>query len=157
VKEGVIEDLIRRNGRILTVFASQQQLLEVRARSVTACLSPPGRWLERGENGYLTNSYLGQLVASARARLFVSYATGGAEWLPTTLPFLFSTSRPAGKALVTANWERMEALGEQLRAEGCDYHAARALDIFRALPDGGTRVVDGSDTFDPSRLFGIGG
>jgi len=155
LKEGVIEDLVRRNGPILTVFASQQQLLEVRARSVTACLSPPGRWLERGENGYLTSAYLGQLVASARARLFVSYATGGADWLPDTLPFVFSPGRPAGRALLTAYWEPMERLGELLRLQGCSYHYSRALDIFRATPDGGVQVVDGTEVLDPSRLFGV--
>jgi len=155
VKEGVIDHLVRRNGPILTVFASQQQLLEVRARTVTASLSPPGHWLERGENGYLTSSYLGHLVAGARARLFVSYATGGADWFPASLPFVFSSSRPAGKALLAANWERMEELGAQLRAQDCDYHVARALDIFRVRPNGGTQVVDGSEQFDPSRLFGV--
>ncbi len=155
VKEGVIEDLVRRNGPVLTVFASQQQLFEVRARSVSACLSPPGRWLERGENGYLTNAYLEQVAVSAKARLFVSYATGGAAWLPDNLPFVFGPGRPAGRALLTAYWEPMERLGELLRLQGCSYHYSRALDVFRATPDGGVQVVDGSERFDPSRLFGV--
>ena len=102
LKEGVIDDLVRRYGSVATLFASQQQLLEVRTYAAHACLSHPGRWLEVGENGYLTNSYLSQLAASAKARLFVSYATGGADWYPDHLSFMFSQRNPARTALLTA-------------------------------------------------------
>src|SRR5207244_1918554 len=60
--EGVIDDLVKRYGPIATVFASQQQLQELRTYAVHACLSPPGQWLEVGEDGFLTNSYLAQLA-----------------------------------------------------------------------------------------------
>ena len=65
VKDGVIEDLVRRYGPIATVFASQQQELVVRATHGHACLSHPGRWLEMGENAYLPHRYLVELAASA--------------------------------------------------------------------------------------------
>lgn len=155
VKDGVIEDLVRRYGPIATVFASQQQLLEVRAKSVYACLSHPGRWLELGENGYLTHRYLVELAAGAKARLFVSYATGGADWYPDHLSFTFSPSKPARTSLLAANWEPLENLKELLALYGCGYHYSYALDIFHPTPDGGTEVVKGGEALDPRRLFGV--
>jgi hypothetical protein len=67
-----------------------------------------------GENGYLTNSYLDELCATAQARLFVSYATGGADWYPDHLSFMFSQRNPARTALLTANWEPPEKLKDLL-------------------------------------------
>jgi L-ascorbate metabolism protein UlaG (beta-lactamase superfamily) len=153
VKEGVIDDLVRRYGPIATLFASQQQLLEVRTYAAHACLSHPGRWLESGENGHLTNSYLAQLAASAKARLFVSYATGGADWYPDHLSFMFSQRNPARTALLTANWEHPGQLKEKLAPHGCGYHHGHALDIFRPTPDGGTEVVPATDALDPLQLY----
>jgi L-ascorbate metabolism protein UlaG (beta-lactamase superfamily) len=153
VKEGVIDDLVRRYGPIATVFASQQQLLEVRTYAAHACLSHPGRWLEIGENGYLTNGYLAQLAASARARLFVSYATGGADWYPDHLSFMFSRRNPARTALLTANWEAPEELRAKLAPSGCGYHYSRALDVFRGTADGGTEVVSTAETLAPLHLY----
>jgi L-ascorbate metabolism protein UlaG (beta-lactamase superfamily) len=153
IKEGVIDELVRRYGPIATVFASQQQLLELRTYAAHAPLSPPGRWLEVGENGYLTNSYLAQLAAAAKARLFVSYATGGADWYPDHLSFMFSRRNPARTALLTANWEPPEQLKEALAPHGCGYHYSQALDIFRATADGGTEVLSAVDKLDPLRLY----
>jgi len=66
-------------GRSRWCFASQQQLLEIRGCAAHAALSHPGKWLDVGENGYLTNTYLADVCAAAQAKLFVSYATGGAD------------------------------------------------------------------------------
>src|SRR5437870_12210837 len=90
------------------------------------------QWLEVGENGFLTNSYLAQLATAAKARLFVSYATGGADWYPDHLSFMFSRRNPARTALLTANWEQPEALKDKLAPVGCGDHYTRALDIFPA-------------------------
>ena len=45
-------------------------------------------------------AYLAELCATAQANLFVSYATGGADWYPDHLSFMFSQaqSRPNGTA-----------------------------------------------------------
>ncbi len=153
VKEGVIDDLVRRYGPIATLFASQQQLQEVRTYAAHACLSHPGQWLDVGENGYLTNSYLSQLAASAKARLFVSYATGGADWYPDHLSFMFSRRNPARTALLTANWEPPDKLKDQLAPYGCGYHYGHALDLFRPTPDGGTEVVSVAETMAPLALY----
>jgi len=153
VKDGVIEDLVRLYGPISTVFTSRQQLLMVRAEFNDACLVPPGRWLEIGEYSYLTHRYLVELAAGAKARLLVSYSTGGAEWYPD-LSFQFSLSKPARTFLLAANWEPMENLKGLLAPYGCSYHDSYALDIFRPTPDGGTEVVKGGEALDPRRLFG---
>src|SRR5437870_4621064 len=151
--EGVIDDLVKRYGPIATIFASQQQLQEVRTFAVHACLSPPGQWLEVGEDGFLTNSYLAQLATAAKARLFVSYATGGADWYPDHLSFMFSRRNPARTALLTAHWERPEALKDKLAPVGCGYHYSRALDIFRATPDGGMTVASAGEQLFPLTLY----
>ena len=151
--EGVIEKLVKDYGPISTVLASQQQLKELRTHAAHACLSPPGQWLDVGENGYLTNSYLAELCTAAKARLFVSYATGGADWYPDHLSFMFSRRNPARTALLTAHWERPEALKDKLAPVGCAYHASRALDIFRAAPDGGTIVTSAGETLFPLALY----
>ena len=153
VKEGVIGDLVQRYGPVSTLFASQQQLKEVRAYAAYACLSHPGRWLEVGENGYLTNSYLAELSGAAKARMFVSYATGGADWYPDHLSFMFSRRNPARTALLTANWDPPEALKDLLAPFGCSYHYSQALDIFRARPDGGTEVLSVSEKLAPVQLY----
>ncbi len=153
IKEGVIQDLVTRYGPIAAVFASQQQLLEVRTYAAHACLSPPGRWLEVGENGYLTNAYLAELCATAQAKFFVSYATGGADWYPDHLSFMFSQRNPARTALLTAHWEPPEKLKELLEPQGCGYHYSRALDLFRPRSDGGLDVLSIADQLSPMNLY----
>jgi hypothetical protein len=151
--EGIIEKLVKDYGPIATVLASQQQLKEVRAHTAHASLSHPGHWLDVGENGYLTNSYLAQLCSTAKARLFVSYATGGADWYPDHLSFMFSRRNPARTALLTAHWEPPEALKDKLAPAGCGYHLSRALDIFRPTADGGTAVVCAGEALFPLTLY----
>jgi L-ascorbate metabolism protein UlaG (beta-lactamase superfamily) len=155
VKEGIIDELVRKYGPVATVFASQQQLLEIRSYAAYACLSSPGQWLETGENGYLTNNYLTELAARAKARLFVSYATGGADWLPDHLSFTFSARNPARTALLTANWEPPEQLKDALVPYGCGYHYSRALDLFRPVASGGTEVVSLGGPVQPVELYRI--
>ena len=153
VKEGVLDELVRTYGPIATLLASQQQLLEVRTYAAHASLSHPGKWLEAGENGYLTNGYLAQLAAAAKAKLFVSYATGGADWYPDHLSFMFSRRNPARTALLTANWEPPEKLGELLAPYGCGYHYSRALDLFRPTTDGGINVLSAVDALAPLNIY----
>jgi L-ascorbate metabolism protein UlaG (beta-lactamase superfamily) len=153
IKDGVIDELVRRYGPIATLFASQQQLLEVRTYAAHACLSHPGRWLEPGENGYLTNGYLAQLATAAKARLFVSYATGGADWYPDHLSFMFSRRNPARTALLTAHWEPPEELKAKLAPHGCGYHYGRALDLFHPASDGGTEVMTVAEPLAPESLY----
>ncbi|HJR77734.1 MAG TPA: hypothetical protein VJ805_12190 [Nitrospiraceae bacterium] len=153
IKDGVIQQLVQKFGPIGLVLASQQQLLEVRTYAAHAALSHPGRWLDVGENGYLTNGYLDELCATAQARLFVSYATGGADWYPDHLSFMFSRRNPARTALLTAHWERPERLKELLAARGCGYHYAHALDLFR-FPEGGEAQVSRlADSLAPLSLY----
>ncbi len=149
VRDGIIEDLVKRYGPIQTVLASQQQLLEVRTYAAHAPLSHPGKWLECGENGHLTNDYLRQLCVLAQATLFVSYATGGADWYPDHLSFMFSRRNPARTALLTGNWEPPEQLAELLAPHGCRYHYSQALDVFRETAHGKTEVVSKADRLAP--------
>ena len=51
-REGVLGDLVNKYGPIATLFASQQQLQEIRAHAAHACLSHPGRWLETRQCSY---------------------------------------------------------------------------------------------------------
>lgn len=152
LKEQIIQQLVVKYGPIALVLASQQQLLEVRSYAAHAALSHPGQWLDVGENGYLTNVYLAELCAAAQATLFVSYATGGADWYPDHLSFMFSHRNPARTALLTAHWERPEKLKDLLDAQGCGYHYARALDIYRAGQDGRVGVVSSGESLTPLAL-----
>ncbi|MDO9118687.1 MAG: MBL fold metallo-hydrolase [Nitrospira sp.] len=152
LKEQIIQQLVVKYGPISLVLASQQQLLEVRSYAAHASLSHPGKWLDVGENGYLTNAYLSDLCASAQANLFVSYATGGADWYPDHLSFMFSQRNPARTALLTAHWERPEKLKDLLDPQGCGYHCARALDIYRADQDGRVEVVSSGESLTPLAL-----
>ncbi len=152
VHDGVIEDLVTRYGPIATVLASQQQLQEVRTYAAHAPLSHPGKWLDCGENGYLTNGYLAQLCAAAKAKLFVSYATGGADWYPDHLSFMFSRRNPARTALLTGNWEPPQALKELLVRYGCGYHYSQALDLYRATAEGEIDVESKADLLAPLAL-----
>ncbi len=154
VKDGIIDDLVRRHGPIATVFASQQQIVDLRTYNGYACLSPPGRWLEIGEDSYVTNGYLAQLAASARARQFVAYSTGGADWYPDDRNFLFSRRNAARTPILTANWEPPAKLKEMLAPYGCRYHSGQAFDVFRPTADGGTEVRSAAEALDPARLFG---
>lgn len=153
VAEGIIQDLVKQYGSMAVVFASQQQLLEIRTYSAHAALAPPGTWLDPGENGYLTNHYLSELATAARAGLFVSYATGGADWYPDHLSFMFSQRNPARTALLTGHWEPPQQLKQLLAPQGCGYHSSHALDIFRGRPDGGTDVVSGEKALAPLELY----
>lgn len=151
--DGVIEQLVARYGPIDVVFASQQQLLELRSYAAHAPLSHPGQWLDVGENGYLTNAYLSELCRAAKAKLFVSYATGGADWYPDHLSFMFSRRNPARTALLTAHWERPETLKELLSPHHCGYHYAQALDVFRPGEGGAIKAVSAAAALAPVNLY----
>jgi hypothetical protein len=153
LKDDVITRLVDRYGPIPVLFASQQQLLEIRSHAAHAALSHPGQWLDVGENGYLTNRYLADLCAAARAKLFVSYATGGAEWYPDHLSFMFSERNPARTALLTAHWEPPENLKVLLAPHGCRYHYARALDVFRDTNGGNIETRSMGATLAPLNLY----
>lgn len=155
LKDGIIRQLVDKYGPIPLVCASQQQLLEVRSYAAHAALSHPGKWLDVGENGYLTNAYLAEVCAAARANLFVSYATGGAEWYPDHLSFMFSQRNPARTALLTAHWEPPEKLKDLLSTHGCGYHYARALDVYRATSPGRIEVVSTGDSLSPINLYRV--
>ncbi|MBY0246341.1 MAG: MBL fold metallo-hydrolase [Nitrospiraceae bacterium] len=152
LKDGVIAQLAGKYGPIPLVFASQQQLLELRSHAAHAPLSHPGKWLEVGENGYLTNAYLSDLCRAAQAALFVSYATGGADWYPDHLSFMFSRRNPARTALLTARWERPETLKDLLSLHNCGYHCSRALDLYRSTSDARIEVVSTGDALTPLSL-----
>lgn len=141
VKDGVFDELVRQHGPIEIVFAQPGQLLELRTFAAYACLSPPGRWLEVGENCCVTSEYLTQLVASAKARLFVAYANGGADWLSEHPVFVFSGRNQALRELVTAHWWPLETLSEKLASQGCRCHHSRALDIVRQQTDGVAEIL----------------
>jgi L-ascorbate metabolism protein UlaG (beta-lactamase superfamily) len=152
LKDGVIAQLAGKYGPIPLVFASQQQLLELRSHAAQAPLSHPGKWLEVGENGYLTHAYLSDLCRAAQARLFVSYATGGADWYPDHLSFMFSRRNPARTALLTARWERPETLKDLLSLHNCGYHCSRALDLYRSTSNARIEVVSMGDALAPLSL-----
>ena len=101
----------------------------------------------------LTNGYLDELCAVAQARLFVSYATGGADWYPDHLSFMFSQRNPARTALLTANWEQPEKLKDLLGIRGCGYHRAHALDLFRIGSDGAVQVSSAAEALAPLSLY----
>lgn len=153
LQEHVIERLVEKYGPIPLVLASQQQLLEIRSYAAHAPLSHPGKWLDVGENGYLTNAYLAELCGTANAKLFVSYATGGADWYPDHLSFMFSRRNPARTALLTAHWERPETLKDLLSSQGCGYHYARAQELYRTTPDGDVEIVSTGDALAPLSLY----
>ena len=153
LKSGIIAELVQRYGPISTVFASQQQLKEVRSYAAYACLSHPGKWLEVGENGFLTNQYLTDVCATAQAKLFVSYATGGADWYPDHLSFMFSNRNPARTALLTAHWDQPDSLRTSLDSIGCAYHFAQALDTVRPGPNHSATISSISKDLAPVALF----
>ena len=153
LKDQVIAKLVDRYGPIPLVFASQQQLKEVRSYAAYACLSHPGKWLEVGENGFLTNEYLTELCHTAQAKQFVSYATGGADWYPDHLSFMFSGRNPARTALLTAHWDPPDSLRQDLSPIGCGYHYGQAFDVFRAEAEGHTRIHSFSDQLAPMALY----
>ncbi len=155
IKDGLIQQLVQKYGPIGLLLASQQQLQEIRSYAAHAALSHPGLWLDVGENGYLTNGYLDELCAAAQASLFVSYATGGADWYPDHLSFMFSQRNPARTALLTANWEPPEKLKDLLARRDCRYHRARALDIFRRAGDGSMHVSSAAEILAPLSLYRV--
>jgi hypothetical protein len=153
LKETVIPQLVSKYGPIPLVLASQQQLLEIRSHAAHAPLSHPGKWLDIGENGYLTNTYLAELCSAAQAQMFISYATGGADWYPDHLSFMFSRRNPARTALLTAHWETSEKLKDLLASQKCRYHHARALDIYRAVNGGMIEVLSTGEALAPLTLY----
>lgn len=153
LKDNVIQQLVGNYGSIPLVLASQQQLLEIRSHAAHAPLSHPGKWLDVGENGYLTNTYLAEICAAAHARLFVSYATGGADWYPDHLSFMFSRRNPARTSLLTAHWEPPEKLKDLLVSQECRYHRAHALDLYRATSRGEIQVISSADALAPLSLY----
>jgi hypothetical protein len=153
LKDGIIAQLADTYGPIPLIFASQQQLLELRSHAAHAPLSHPGKWLDVGENGYLTNAYLDELCRAAQATLFISYATGGADWFPDHLSFMFSRRNPARTALLTAHWEPVETLKDLLSAHDCRYHSSRALDLYRAGEGNRIDIVSTVDTLTPLNLY----
>ncbi|HWC50627.1 MAG TPA: hypothetical protein VG453_03025, partial [Nitrospira sp.] len=153
LKDDIIRRLVDRYGPIRIVLASQQQLLEIRSHAAHAPLSHPGKWLDVGENGYLTNHYLAELCAAAGAKLFVSYATGGADWYPDHLSFMFSQRNPARTALLTAHWEPPETLNALLAPHGCGYHYGRALDVFSDKGHGDIETRSVGETLSPLNLY----
>lgn len=155
LSDGVVDDLVERYGPVHLMLTSQQQLMEIRVLSVYAGLTPPGSWFQSGENGFLTNDYLAEVCRRAGVRQLVSYATGGASWLPDKFNFVFTDRNQARTALTTASWARMESLARLLAEQGCGYHAAWALDIYRARPDGGTDILPAGDVLDPARVFAL--
>ena len=155
LKDQAIQHLVGKYGPIPLVCASQQQLLEIRSHAAHAALSNPGRWLDVGENGYLTNSYLAELCHAAQAKLFVSYATGGADWYPDHLSFMFSRRNPARTALLTAHWESPEKLKDLLAPQECGYHQAQALDLYRPTNSGGIDVITTGERLTPLALYRV--
>ncbi len=153
LKDDVIRQLVGRYGPIPLVFASQQQLLEIRSHAVHAALSHPGKWLDIGENGYLTNAYLAEVCEAAHARMFVSYATGGADWYPDHLSFMFSRRNPCRTALLTAHWEPPEKLKDLLVSRECRYHRAHALELYRAMRGGTIEVISAGELLAPLTLY----
>jgi hypothetical protein len=93
------------------------------------------------------------VCAAAQAKLFVSYATGGAEWYPDHLSFMFSQRNPARTALLTAHWERPETLKELLVKNGCGYHYGHALDLFRRTTDGQVEALTTGQALTPLSLY----
>lgn len=154
VTAGIITELVRRYGPITTILATRQQVRGLCAYHPNACLSPPGKWLEVGEDSYLTVGYLADLAAGAKARLLVCYAMGGADWYPDYQPTLFTRRNSARTALLTADWEPVEKLVAALAPHGCRYHASQAFDLFRPTDDGGTQVLSVAEALHPLRLFG---
>ncbi len=153
IKDGVITQLVEQYGPMTTIYASQQQLKEIRSYAAHACLSHPGQWLDVGENGFLTNQYLSDVAAHAQAKLFVSYATGGADWYPDHLSFMFSRRNPARTALLTAHWDPPESLKDGLAPLGCAYHYGQALDVVRVSGPGQVQVIPGNDAVTPLSLY----
>jgi hypothetical protein len=153
LKDNVIQQLVGRYGPIPLVFASQQQLLEIRSHAVHAALSHPGKWLDIGENGYLTNAYLAEVCKAARARMFVSYATGGADWYPDHLSFMFSRRNPCRTALLTAHWDPPEKLKDLLVPQACGYHRAHALELYRVTSGGMIEVIAAGEPLAPLTLY----
>jgi hypothetical protein len=141
VKDGVIEELAQKWGPIDTIFEQPGQLLELRTFAAYACLSHPGRWLDVGENCCVSSDYLAQVAANAKAQLFVTYANGGADWLPDHPVFTFSTRNQALRELITAHWWPLKELEEKLAAQHCRIHHSRALDIFREDVNGITQPL----------------
>jgi len=157
VKAGVIEEMVRRYGPVETMYAQPGQLLELRTFAAYACLSQPGRWLEVGENCCVSSDYLAQLAQTARASLFVTYAAGGADWLPDHPVFTLHGRNQAMRELITAHWWPLEELAEKLATIGCRCHNSRALDIMRAGhragDDGGRSTPLVSAAPDPMTLY----
>lgn len=155
LSDGVVDALVARRGKVHLLLSSQQQIKELRALSVYVALCPPGTWFQAGENGFLTDEYLTEVVARTGARQFISYATGGADWLPGDTSYVFGRHNPARAALITAAWRPWETLRDPLARLGCGWHYARATDIYRPRRDGGTDILAERPELSPEALFAV--
>jgi len=141
LKDGVFDEMVKKYGPVDTIFCQPGQLMELRTYAAYASLSPPGKWLEIGENCCVTSDYLAGLVAATKARLFVSFANGCADWLSDHPVFVFHRRNPALKALLTAHWWSMDELKDKLTSKGCQLNASFALDLFRKKNEGVTQQI----------------
>tara|TARA_B100000315_G_scaffold76402_1_gene69873 strand:- start:1154 stop:2803 length:1650 start_codon:yes stop_codon:yes gene_type:complete len=141
LKDGVFDEMVKKYGPVDTVFCQPGQLLELRTYAAYASLSPPGKWLEIGENCCVTTDYLAGLVGAAKARLFVSFANGCADWLSDHPVFVFHRRNPALKALLTAYWWPVDELKEKLTSKDCQLTSSFALDLFREQKGGITQQI----------------
>ena len=88
------------------------------------------------------------------ATLFVSYATGGVDWYPDHLSFMFSHRNPARTALLTAHWDPPESLRDMLAASGRQYrYGHQALDIVRVPASGQVQIIQKNDAASPLSLY----
>ncbi len=134
LKDGVFAKMAKEYGPIDTIFCQPGQLLELRTYAAYAPLSPPGKWLEIGENCAVSTDYLAGLVETSKARLFASFANGCADWLTDHPVFVFHRRNPALKTMLTANWWSVEELLKKLTDLNCAFNSSFALDIFRERP-----------------------
>ncbi|HVG01946.1 MAG TPA: hypothetical protein VM842_03605, partial [Nitrospira sp.] len=80
-------------------------------------------------------------------------ATGGADWYPDHLSFMFSQRNPARTALLTAHWEPPEKLKDLLARHACGYHRAQALDVFRRSGGEKIEVSSIAEALGPLALY----
>ena len=99
---------------------------------------------------YFVNGFIGDPALGAT---LWAYATGGADWYPDHLSFMFSRRNPARTALLTAHWEPPEKLKELIAPRGCGYHYTHALDLFRFSDGGQAQVSSLTDSLGPLSLY----
>lgn len=152
LKAGVFDRMAKDYGPVDTIFCQPGQLLELRTYAAYASLSPPGKWLEIGENCAVSTDYLAGMVKATKAGLFASFANGCADWLCDHPVFVFHRRNPALKTMLTANWWPMDELKEKLTALKCQLNSSFALDIFREKPGEVTQQLKNAAP-NPFELF----